>query len=366
MLGRIVERVILGAQSVGAAPDSSARGAVQLLQVAVVALALVLVLVALLVVLAVLRRTRPAMLAPKGRATVASDAWSEAGKRAEPATRFFAVAGEGEAGEPGSEGDAVAVRNAQSFPDGKKPVVIITGGARRVGRAIAEAFAHAGCDLVITYRSSADAAARAADELCQLGIAVHVRPLDLGDPNAVERAGDELARDLPRADVLVHNASIYRRTPLEKLTAAAAEEAWRIHALGPLLLTRSLAGRLRESSLPSRGSVVAMLDVHALGQPRPEYSAYSMSKAALAEMVRSLARELAPRVRVNGVAPGVVAWPETGPESGPGAQRDYLARVPLERAGTPEDAAGAVRWLALDAAYITGQIVRVDGGRFMT
>jgi pteridine reductase len=108
-----------------------------------------------------------------------------------------------------------------------------------------------------------------------------------------------------------------------------------------------------------------MCDMHALGRPRKGFAAYSMSKAALIEMVRCLARDLAPRVRVNGVAPGVVAFPESGYESTPDLQAKYLSRVPLDRSGTPEDAAEAVRWLALDARYTTGEIVRVDGGRWL-
>ena len=355
----------LAAQAGAATPETSARVALQLLQVAVVALALVLVLVALLVVLAVLRRMRPAARADEGRPSQANDAWGEAGRRAEPATRQFIVNEKGEVSEAGPQGTALPVRNAQNFPSGQRPVAVITGGTRRVGRAIAESFARAGCDLVITYRRDADAAARAADDLCQLGVAVHLVALDLTDIDEVERVARDLAKELARVDVLVHNASVYRRTPLETLSAAEAEEAWRVHALAPLLLTRGLAGRLRESKLSGGGSVVAMIDVHALGPSRAGYSAYAMSKAALAEMVRSLARDLAPKVRVNGVAPGVVAWPEEGDESREGAQREYLARVPLGRAGTPEDAARAVKWLALEAAYVTGQIVRVDGGRFM-
>jgi pteridine reductase len=138
---------------------------------------------------------------------------------------------------------------------------------------------------------------------------------------------------------------------------------YRVNALGPLLLTKALAGAMRESEMAGGGAVVAMCDIHAMGLPRSGFAGYAMSKAALVEMVRSLARELAPRVRVNGVAPGVVAWPEAGYEADAGAQAAYLKRVPLGRAGTPEDAAGVVCWLALEATYLTGQVVRVDGGR---
>jgi pteridine reductase len=174
-----------------------------------------------------------------------------------------------------------------------------------------------------------------------------------------------LAWDLPRCDVLVHNASVYGPTPLEMMSAETAQLFWKVNTLAPLLLTKLLAGRLAESTLPGGGAVVAMADIHAAGRPRRGFAAYSMSKAALVEMVQTLARELAPKVRVNAVAPGVVAWPEDGKESEADKQA-YLKRVPLERAGTPEEAAEAVRWLALEAHYTTGQVVRVDGGRFLS
>ena len=110
-----------------------------------------------------------------------------------------------------------------------------------------------------------------------------------------------------------------------------------------------------------------MCDIHALGEhgiPRSkDYTSYAMSKAALAEMVRSLARELAPRVRVNAVAPGVALWPESGPDADTAMHNSYLSKVPLARAGTPEECADVVRWLALEATYLTGEIIRIDGGR---
>lgn len=240
---------------------------------------------------------------------------------------------------------------------------MITGGARRVGLAIASAFARAGCDLVVTYHNSVEEAGLAADALASGGIAVRLLRLNLSDIESVSSLGALLASDLPRLDVLIHNASVYEPTPLESLSPDRASEAWRVNALAPLVLTQKLAPRLSESTLEGGGSVVAMGDIHAMGHPRKNHAAYAMSKAALLEMVRSLARDLAPRVRVNAVSPGVVAWPEDGPESDELAQRAYLQRVPLARAGEPEDAAEAVRWLALEARYITGQVIRVDGGR---
>lgn len=242
----------------------------------------------------------------------------------------------------------------------ERPLALVTGGAKRVGRAICAELARAGCEVLLTYNSSEDAAERAAKELNARAIR-----LDLSDLDDVARVGDRLARSEGRLDVLVHNASVYSPSPLHDLNAEEALRHYRVNALAPALLTKSLARALGASSLPGGGSVVAMADIHAMGRPRKEFLAYSMSKAALIEMVRTLARELAPRVRVNAVAPGVVAWPEHGHESDREAQEAYLQRVPLGRAGTPEDAAKAVRWLALDATYVTGEVIRLDGGRWL-
>ena len=246
-----------------------------------------------------------------------------------------------------------------------KPTVVITGAAKRVGLAIAGAFAAAGFDLVLTYRNSREHALEAATELRKTGVSVRLETLDLDRLGDVVDCGLRLARELRRIDVLVHNASVYAPTPLKDLSAEAVLHNYRVNAAAPLLLSKHLAGKLADSPQPGGGSIVALCDMHAMGRPRKDFSAYSMSKAALIEMVRTLARELAPKVRVNGVAPGVVAFPDSGYESDAEMQRQYLSRVPLERAGTPQDAAGVVKWLALDATYITGEVVRLDGGRWL-
>lgn len=343
------------------APAEAVRSAVYLL------LLLIIVGVFAVSIFAVLiqrRRSAAARAARSRRPSLSLDAWAESGRRAEPETRVFDSADSlGDA--PTSTGATTDAqpRNAQNWPSGQRPVVMITGGARRVGLAIASAFARAGCDLVVTYHNSVEEAKLAADALASGGIAVRLLRLNLSDIESVSALGALLASDLPRLDVLIHNASVYEPTPLESLSPDRASEAWRVNALAPLVLTQKLAPRLSESTLEGGGSVVAMGDIHAMGHPRKNHAAYAMSKAALLEMVRSLARDLAPRVRVNAVSPGVVAWPEDGPESDELAQRAYLQRVPLARAGEPEDAAEAVRWLALEARYITGQVIRVDGGR---
>lgn len=254
----------------------------------------------------------------------------------------------------------------------QRPLALVTGGAKRVGRATALALAAAGCDVVITYRESEKDAWATVADLEQVGGTRGVccaMALDLGDAAAVEAFARGFLATHGRLDVLVHNASTYVRTPLENLSHAELLEAFTINAATPALLSRHLAPLLARSSLRGGGAMVAMCDIHALGEhglPRSGgFLAYAMSKAALAEMVRTLARELAPRVRVNGVAPGVAAWPDSGYEADRAAQQAYLQRVPLGRAGTVEECADVVRWLALEATYITGEIVRVDGGRNM-
>ena len=249
--------------------------------------------------------------------------------------------------------------------DGRRPVALITGGAVRVGRAICLELARCGCDILLTYLTRPDAAAETCSQVAALGgHAVRVR-LDLDDLSAVESFAKDIASRSRRLDVLVHNASIYSPTPLATVTPADLLRNYTVNAAAPLLLTRGCATRLAQSTMPGGGAVVAMGDMHATGRPRRDFSAYAMSKAALGEMVRTLAVDLAPKVRVNGVAPGVVAFPDSGFESDSDMQARYLQRVPLKRAGTPEDAANAVRWLALEANYITGEMIRLDGGRWL-
>lgn len=250
--------------------------------------------------------------------------------------------------------------------DRPRPLVLITGGARRVGAHIAAAFVAAGCDLIVTYNRSEREAEQAAERWRAAGAHVTLAHLPLDEPAETDARAEALAAQIAQAadrlDVLVHNASVYFSTPLAETTPEDAARLYAINALAPLLITKRLAPLLARTKLDT-SAVVCMCDMHAMGRPRQDFAAYSMSKAALAEMVRSLARDLAPRTRVVGVAPGVVQWPDDGYESDENAQRAYLRRVPLQRAGTPEEAAEVVRWLALKAGYITGEILRLDGGR---
>jgi pteridine reductase len=156
----------------------------------------------------------------------------------------------------------------------------------------------------------------------------------------------------------VNNASLYQPADLAHTTSELSRKLMAIHFESPLQLAQSFAPMLRQS----RGRVVNMIDLLA-ERPWPEYLAYCASKAALANLTMGLARELAPEVTVNGIAPGVVEWPADYPET---EREKYLKRVPLARAGTPQDVADLVHFLVTAGRYITGQIIRLDGGRSIT
>lgn len=247
--------------------------------------------------------------------------------------------------------------------DGPNPRVVVTGAAKRVGRAIALRLAAMGSDLELTFWKSEAEAERTADEARAAGrgrgVAVALHRVDLGDCAAVESLGRSLAvRCADGLAGLVHNASSYAPSRFGSIDAEELLRHLRVNAVAPTLLTQALAPPLRSA----RGSVVLFSDIHVLGRPRADYLAYSMSKAAATDLVATLARELAPEVRVNGIAPGVVAWP---PEADGAERRAYESRIPLGRSGTPEEAAEAVRWLLFDATYVHGEVLRIDGGRWL-
>ena len=233
----------------------------------------------------------------------------------------------------------------------EKRVALVTGGAKRVGRAIVEKLAAEGFRVAFTYHSSEADAKQLAARID--GLAIHA---DHTDPTA----GDftMAMRDFARLDVLVNNASVYEPTRLSDASLVQFRRLMAIHVETPLLLCRAFESKLRAS----RGHVINMVDLLA-ERPWPQYLSYCASKAALANLTLSLARELAPEVTVNGIAPGVVEWPPDYPE---GEKQKYLKRVPLQRPGTPQDVANLVHFLATAGRYITGQIIRLDGGRSIT
>lgn len=238
-------------------------------------------------------------------------------------------------------------------------VALVTGAAKRVGRAIVERLAEAGFDVAFTYLSSEREAQQLGASLRERGRETLAIRADLTHPElAVPAIYDGVHARFSRLDVLVNNASLYLPGPLNELDLNQARAMWSIHVEAPLLLAQRFAPMLRSA----RGHVVNMVDLLA-ERPWSQYLAYSASKAGLMNLTLGLARELAPEVTVNGIAPGVVEWPDDYPES---EKAKYLKRVPLGRPGTPRDVAEVVHFLCTSGNYVTGQIIRLDGGRSIT
>lgn len=236
-------------------------------------------------------------------------------------------------------------------------VVLVTGAAKRVGRAIAVRLAGAGCHIALQYRNSAEEAARTAGECRAHGVRVELFAADFEDLAAVAALPDRVLAGLGRLDVLVNNASVFERMTIEQFTLADWERTLRINLTAPITLAHAAHAALRAA----RGRIVNLCDA-AVHTPWPEHIAYMVSKGGLETLTRVLARALAPEVNVVGVAPGVAAWPD-GYDMETRAR--LTQRIPLARAGTPEDIAAAVHFLLREGDYITGSILRVDGGRHL-
>ncbi len=233
-------------------------------------------------------------------------------------------------------------------------LALVTGGARRVGKAIARALAEQGADIALHYGGSADAAVRTADELRALGVRVDAFQADLALPDAPQRLADAVDAAMGPLDILVNSAGVMLRTPVGETTLDAWERMFAINTRAPFFLSQALAPRLRER----RGCIVNICDLAAY-ETWPAYVPHAMTKAALVQATRGLARVLAPEVRVNGVAPGAVLLPD---DWDPAAAERLVATTPLKALGTAEDVAAAVVYLC-SASYVTGEVIVVDGGR---
>jgi len=231
---------------------------------------------------------------------------------------------------------------------------LVTGAARRIGAAIAERLHARGCTVIIHFHGSEAAARALAMRLNDSRPdSAHLAQADLTDPEGPHQLAARVRNLTPRLALLVNNASRFYATDM----GAVSLEQWRdlmgSNLRGPFFLTQSLLDELRD------GAIVNILDIHAR-RPMSGHAVYSVAKAGLEMMTMALARELAPHTRVNGVAPGAILWPENEPVLDP---QVILSRVAMRRMGTPEDIAGAVAYLGLDADYVTGQVLAVDGGR---
>jgi pteridine reductase len=237
------------------------------------------------------------------------------------------------------------------------PVALVTGAARRVGAVIARTLHRAGYRVALHHRASADAAMalQAEFERARPGSTLLLQA-ELAHFDRLPELVAKTVGHFGRLDALVNNASAFFQSPIGTTTPAMWDDLFAANARAPFFLAQAAAPHLRAAS----GGIVNLVDIYA-ERPLANHTVYSMAKAALVAMTLSLARELAPQVRVNGVAPGAVLWPEAGKAYAD--QQALIAGTPLARAGSPEDVAEAVRWLLQDAAYTTGQILRVDGGR---
>jgi pteridine reductase len=245
-------------------------------------------------------------------------------------------------------------------PRHDQPVALITGAGRRVGATIARTLHAAGYDLALHYRRSADDTRALAEELeRQRTCSTLLLQAELADTDALPGVIGQLLSHYGRLDALVNNASAFYPTPLGTATPQQWNELFSSNAQAPFFLSQAAIPALREA----RGGIVNLLDIYA-ERPLADHPLYCMAKAALSAMTRSLALDLGPDIRVNGVAPGAVMWPSEG--KGYDDQQAMIKRTPLQRAGTPDDVANTVLWLLRDAPFVTGQIIRVDGGRTLS
>ena len=234
---------------------------------------------------------------------------------------------------------------------------LVTGAARRIGACIAETLHQRGCDVFLHYQSSGGEVNELADRLNALRPqSAAVLKADLGRPEDIESLARQVRERTERLDLLVNNASRFFPTKVGETSARQWDELMDSNLRGPYFLTQALAAELALAG----GSVVNLLDVHAV-KPMPGHAVYCMAKAGLQMMTLALASELGPQVRVNGVAPGAILWPEQ--ESNSAAQQKILDKTVMGRPRRPQDIASAVAYLGLDAPYVTGQVLAVDGGR---
>ena len=237
-------------------------------------------------------------------------------------------------------------------------VVLITGGAKRVGGAIARRLHASGASLMLHYHSAKSEAAELQRTL-NAGRANSAATVQANLLNAAELP--ELVRTtvtrFGRLDVLVNNASSFHATPLGEIKIADWDDLMGTNLKAPLFLSQAAAPHLKAAG----GCIVNIADIHA-DRPLKRYVVYSVAKAGLVGLTKSLARELGPEVRVNAVAPGPVMWPEDESFDELARQR-VISHTLLKRAGEPEDIANAVHYLVVEAPYVTGQVLVVDGGR---
>jgi NAD(P)-dependent dehydrogenase (short-subunit alcohol dehydrogenase family) len=230
-------------------------------------------------------------------------------------------------------------------------IAAVTGGGRGLGCALVEALAAEGADVALSYRDSRIGAERQADAVRRSGRRVFVGPADARVPGEIAAFVDEAARSLGGLDVLVNNAGVFRKAPLDELTEGVLDEAFDVNVKAAVMASRAAVPHMRRRG---GGSIVNVASLGGLRAWR-SYLPYCASKAALVMATRCLALALAPEIRVNAVAPGILDQP--------GASAELKGRIPLGRWGTAAEVTEAVLFLVTSASYTTGEVLRVDGGR---
>lgn len=238
-------------------------------------------------------------------------------------------------------------------------VAFITGGSRRIGAEIVHTLHRAGMNICIHYRSSKQEATQLAEKLNQhRNNSVHLLRGDLLETDKLPLLIKDCVSHFGRLDLLVNNASTFYPTPIGSIT----EKDWDIllgsNLKAPLFLCQAAASELSKN----QGCIINLIDIHA-ERPMRNHTTYSIAKSGLLALTKSLARELGPNIRVNGVAPGAILWPDV--ESNTEREERIINRTALKRPGEPNDVANAVLFLYRDAPYITGHMLPVDGGRLL-
>ena len=247
----------------------------------------------------------------------------------------------------------------QSNSPMQERAILITGGAKRIGAAITRTLHAAGASVIVHCNRSRAEAEKLVAELN--GLRAKSAALVQGDLlalNALNGLVVQAVSMFGTLDGLVNNASTFYATPVGSISEDHWNELIGANLQAPLFLSQAAAPYLRQN----RGAIVNIVDIHA-ERPLKDFAVYSIAKAGLAGLTRSLAIELGPDIRVNGVSPGAILWPDDGDHFKPDEQKRIVDQTPLRRVGSPEDVAGAVKYLLLDATFVTGQILAVDGGR---
>lgn len=239
------------------------------------------------------------------------------------------------------------------------PVALITGAARRIGAHTARVLHANGYHVIVHFRTSAEEAETLVAELNRNreGSAIALQST-LNHQAAIEQLAEKSRAQWGRVDALINNASSFYPTPIGEATEAQWDDLLSSNLKAPFFLTQALAEELRKR----KGVVINIADIHGK-RPLKNHSIYCAAKAGNIMLTQSLARELAPDIRVNGIAPGAILWPEHDAELDAETQQSIIDRVPLERSGQPEDIAETILFFLIKAPYITGQIIAVDGGR---